>query len=100
MLLKYLSAIRSRDPDGWRDSSSPLYKARVLRILLRVLPEILMSNRWRAEEVSPHQLLKVLSLLDLDALSPEKIRSAQGNAGLKEIHNVLRKQLFRRSQLE
>lgn len=95
LLIRYFSAIRSRDPDGWRTSDSPLYKARVLRILLRLLPEILREMRWSPSEVRPAQFLDLLSKLDLRTLSPARIRAAQGNAGLKEIYYVIRRQLFR-----
>jgi DNA sulfur modification protein DndB len=94
ILVRYLSAIRSVDPDGWKSGKSPLYKARVLRMLLRLLPLIIKDSRKDPKNLSATVLREYVQRIDLNALSDDAIRAAQGSAGMKEIFEVLKQQIL------
>src|SRR5712664_4083167 len=82
VLLRYLAAIRALDTSGWRSGDSPFYKARVLRVLLRLLPEVIEKTDRPAESIQSSGYTKVLERIDSDSLAPETIRAAQGSAGM------------------
>lgn len=93
VLVRYLTAVRSCDPDGWRAAESPFYKSRVLRVVLRLLPVIAKRIKRDPKEIQPAEYKKFLSRIDKDSLAPEAIRAAQGSAGMKQIFEVLRSQI-------
>lgn len=93
-LQRYFSAIRELDADGWDRSDGPLYKARVLRALLRLLPDILIHMRESDLEPTAHGFLEYIELIDLNSLDPEIIRGQQGGAGIKAIYNTIHDQVF------
>lgn len=93
VLLRYLTALRSVDPDGWREASSPLYEARVLRVLLRLLPLIIHDIDQSPQKIETTLYLKYLQRIKLNSLSKDSIRAAQGSAGMKEIYNLLKQQM-------
>lgn len=92
-LLRYLTALRSVDPDGWREADSPLYEARVLRVLLRLLPLIIQDIHQSPLKIETVLYLKYLQKIKMSSLSKEAIRAAQGSAGMKEIYEVLKQQM-------
>ena len=94
VLIGYLVAARSVDPDGWSAATSPLQKARVLRALLRLLPDVIESTGTAASTVTPSEVREVLLRLDVDALATDRIRAVQGSAGISSIEDELRTQLF------
>ena len=93
ILVRYLTAVRTCDPDGWREASSPFYKARVLRVLLRLLPLIIRKVARDPERIGPAEYKKYLDRIDKKSLSPDAIRAAQGSAGMKQIFDFLKKQV-------
>lgn len=93
ILMRYLTAIRACDPDGWREASSPFYRARVLRVLLRLLPLLIKNLGRDPEKIGPAEYKKYLDRIDKESLSPEAIRAAQGSAGMKQIFEFLKKQV-------
>lgn len=93
ILMRYLTAIRACDPDGWRAASSPFYRARVLRVLLRLLPLLIKNLGRDPEKIGPAEYKKYLDRIDKESLSPEAIRAAQGSAGIKQIFDLLKKQV-------
>jgi len=92
-LVRFLAAVKSVDPSGWRSSTSPLVKARVLRALLRLLPEISAKKKKPPHEIPTEEYAELLGRIDLKTLDPEKIRAKQGSSGIKEIHDTLRAQI-------
>lgn len=94
ILVRYLAAARSVDTDAWRSGESPLYGARVLRMLIRILPLIIKRVGRRAEDISAAIYRKYMERINLGSLSPEAIRAAQGSAGMKQIFNVLKEQML------
>jgi DNA sulfur modification protein DndB len=94
ILLRYLAAIRSVDPDGWKSGTSPLYKARVLRMLIRLLPLIIKDSGREPKNLPATTLRDYVQQINLGALSDDAIRAAQGSAGMKEIFEVLKAQLL------
>jgi DGQHR domain-containing protein len=93
VLIRYLAAIRSLDPDGWMRARSPFYKARVLRVLLRALPLVARKIGKSAPNVATAEYRAVLEQLDKTSYTPEAIRAAQGSAGMKQIFDQVRAQL-------
>jgi DGQHR domain-containing protein len=92
-LTRFLSALRSVDPDGWRSAQSPLVKARVLRALLRSIPDIGKTENKDATRVLAREFASYLSLIDRESLSPDNIRALQGAAGIKEIYELAKAQM-------
>ncbi len=93
VLLRYLTALRSVDPDGWREATSPLYEARVLRVLLRLLPLIIHDIDQSPQKIETALYLKYLQRIKMSSLSKDAIRAAQGSAGMKEIYDLLKHQM-------
>jgi len=94
LLRAYFSAIRERDVDGWEDGKGPLYQARVVRALIRVLPEAMRKLKKPPKEVEARDFYLLLKKLDLESLSDERIRAQHGNAGIAAITETIRKQIF------
>lgn len=92
VLLRYLAAVRGLDTSGWRSGQSPFYKARVLRVLLRLLPEVIEKIGRPAESIPSSGYTRLLERIDKDSLAPESIRAAQGSAGMGEIYEQIKKQ--------
>jgi DGQHR domain-containing protein len=94
VLCRYFAAIKSLDPDGWNSYESPFYKARVLRVLIRLLPEIIQAARKSPVQMTAANYREYLNRIDPSMLETEAIRAAQGSAGMKAIQEQIRKQLF------
>lgn len=96
VLTRYFSAIKDLDPDGWRIAKTTFYQARVLRALIRLLPEIIRDQKKKPLELTAEKYLSYLRRMKRRSLSPEKIRAAQGSAGIKAIYSEIKKQVFRK----
>jgi DGQHR domain-containing protein len=94
VILQYLLAIREIDRDHWGSADSPFYKARVLRVLLRLLPELLRSINQDPTTIMYDQFIPYLKKIDKDSLAPDVIRAAQGSAGMKNIYDQIYSQVF------
>lgn len=94
VLLAFFSAIRECDTDGWRAGKGPLYGARVMRALLRLLGDILEHAEVEPEDATASLFLEYLSLIDQDELHPDKVRAQQGNAGVAAMYASIRSQVF------
>lgn len=94
VLLSFFSAIRDRDTDGWVSASGPLYKARVLRGLLKVLPELLASIGKPIDKVRSRDFQPALRRLKLETLSDDALRAAHGNAGIAQITQTIAAQVL------
>lgn len=93
VLVRYLTAVRAVDPDGWRGATSPFYKARVLRVLFRLLPLVIKKIDRDPVKIQPTEYKKYLDRIKKTTLTPEAIRAAQGSAGMKQIFDLLKEQL-------
>ena len=93
LLIRFFSAVRSLNPQGWGDPSSTYYKARVLRALIRVLVDIVL-DAGSVDELSAEILLRQLQKIDPETLSEERVRAAQGSAGVTDLYQEMRKQVF------
>jgi DGQHR domain-containing protein len=95
VLIIYLATIRSLDPSGWKTGKTPFYKARVMRVLIRLLPEILAYQEIKdLTRVESTDFLKHLEKINKDSLSDDEIRAKQGSAGMKAIQDEIRNQIF------
>jgi DGQHR domain-containing protein len=93
LLLRFFTAVRSLDPDGWGDTDSTFYKARVLRALTRILADLLLEHR-SIDALTAEVMREKLLRIDKDTLSPDRVRLAQGSAGVSDLHAEMRKQVF------
>ena len=92
LLVRFFSAVRSLNPDGWGDPGSTYYKARVLRALLRVLTDI-VNKHDSFDQVTTELMFELLKKIDPETLSEERVRSAQGSAGVIQLYQEMRNQL-------
>jgi DGQHR domain-containing protein len=93
LLIRFFSAVRSLDPNGWGDTSSTYYKARVLRALIRVLIDIVLEAD-AISGLSANTLLRRLKKIDPTTLSDERVRAAQGSAGVTDLYGAMKAQVF------
>jgi DGQHR domain-containing protein len=91
---QFFLAIRDRDPDGWKSGGGVFYKARVIRALLRVLPELLQRIDLSPQEVTAPDFLSFFNRISDASLDPEVIRAAQGNAGIRAIQSQVEEEMF------
>ena len=93
LLIRFFSAIRSLDTQGWGNPATPFYKARVLRALVRLLVDIVM-NAKSLESITAELLRSRLQKIDPGTLSEERLRAAQGSAGVMDLYTAIRNQVF------
>jgi hypothetical protein len=93
LLIRFFSAVRSLDPAGWGDTGSTYYQARVLRALIRVLVDIVLATN-SIQGLSASSLLGKLKKIDPTTLSKEKVRAAQGSAGVTDLYKAMKSQVF------
>jgi len=95
VIIIFLASIKSLDPAGWRSGGTPFYKARVLRVLVRLLPEIIghlgISTLTRIES---KDFMKYLQKINVRSLNTQEIRAKQGSAGMKAIYDEIKSQIF------
>ncbi len=94
VFIAFLIALRDCDPDGWNSATSNFYKNRVLRALLRTIPEILQKSHVELTEIDPKVFYKYLLKIKPKTLDPEIIRGQQGSAGMAAIYKTIRNQVF------
>ncbi len=94
VLEEFFAAVKEVDPDGWKTEEGVLYKARFLRALLQLLPDIMKAEKVSAEEVEAEHFFKRLKKIHLASLDTDEIRRAQGNAGIRAIREVIRKRVL------
>jgi len=93
LLFQFFAAVRSLNPDGWGDPKSTYYKARVLRALIRLLTDIAL-NAKSLDGLTALKLLETLRKIDPATLSEEIIRAAQGTAGVTDLYQTMKHQVF------
>jgi len=91
---RYIWSIRELDENGWRRAETAFYKARVLRALIRLLPDIIRDTGKQPLDVDVETYSKYLRRIDPSTLTDEKIRGTQGSAGIKQIYDEVRVQVF------
>lgn len=93
LLVRFFSAVRSLNPQGWGDPASTFYKARVLRALIRLLADITVKAK-SLEALTAPVLLRDLKRIDPATLSEERLRAAQGAAGVIDLYRQVKSQVF------
>jgi DGQHR domain-containing protein len=94
IILQYLVAIKELDSEGWKNATSVFYKARVLRALLKLLPELITKIGKKAPEITFADFIPYLSRIDKSTLDPAVIVAMQGESGIKAIHQQILSQIF------
>ncbi len=94
-LMKLFAAIREKDPDGWHESDGPLYRARVFRAVLKVLPKVLIKIGKESKNLLAKDFFSYIKRIDLGSLSDKKLRAVHGNAGIAVITRTIESQIFR-----
>lgn len=94
-LIIYLASIKSLDHTGWISGDTPFYRARVLRVLIRLLPDILNHLKLKKlTNIDSSDFVKYLRKIDKNTLRDEIIRAKQGSAGMKAIYDEIWHQIF------
>jgi DGQHR domain-containing protein len=93
LLIRFFSAVRSLNPEGWGNPLSTFYKARVLRALIRVLTDLVLTAK-SLDELTALVLLDELKKIDPATLSEERLRAAQGSAGVTDLYQAMKVQVF------
>jgi DGQHR domain-containing protein len=94
IIMQYFISIRELDRDNWGTRNSNFYKARVLRALLRLLPDLIREIKKPPEKISYNDFLPYIVKIDVTSLDTEVIRRAQGSAGMKAIYDQMKNQIF------
>ncbi len=92
-LIRFFAAIKAVDSLGWKTNTSVLIKARILRALIRVLPEVVLDIGKPPQTISVDTYVRYLSKIDRPSLSDDKIRALQGSAGIKQIYLQIKSQM-------
>jgi DGQHR domain-containing protein len=93
LLIQFFSAVKSLNPNGWGDPASTYYRARVLRALIRVLVDLVLEARSLDTLTAPFFLTK-LQKIDPETLSEDRLRAAQGSAGVADLYRTIKNQVF------
>lgn len=96
VLMNLFAAVREKDPDGWRTGKGNLYRARVFRALLQLLPDMIKRSEKSCKDVSARDLYKFVDRISLSSLSDEEVKSVHGNAGIAAIRQTIKSQLFKK----
>jgi DGQHR domain-containing protein len=96
VLMNLFAAVREKDPDGWRTGKGNLYRARVFRALLQLLPEMVRRSERSRKDISAKDLYKFIDRIALSSLADEQLKSAHGNAGIAAIRETIKSQLFKK----
>ncbi len=92
VILEYAVAMREIDSDNWGKPTSSFFKARVLRAMFRLLSDILKV--LADQGTSSTAFLPYLQRIREESLDPDKIRAAQGSAGIRAIYLEIKEQVL------
>jgi len=93
LLIRFFSAVKSLNTQGWGDPSSTYYKAKVLRAMIRVLTDMVIREQ-ALDSLTAMSLLKDLKKIKPASLNDDVIRKAQGTAGVTDLYQVMKDQVF------
>ena len=91
-ILEYSIAISQVDADRWGHPESSFFKARVLRAMFKLLPDLF--TKLGDEPTNAQAFIPWLTRIDEKSLNPDTIRAVQGSAGIRAIYNSLKSQVF------
>jgi len=96
VLMNLFAAIREKDPDGWRTGKGNLYRARVFRAFLQLLPAMIRKSEKSCKDTSARDLYKFVGRVALGSLSDKQLRTIHGNAGIAAIREEIKSQVFKK----
>ena len=92
LLVRFFTAIRSLDADGWDEARSPFFKARLsLRAMIRVLDDMLQKRP--IDQLTTLAMRKAFAQIKAETLSEEAVRKAQGSAGVRDLYTAIVQQV-------
>jgi len=94
VIMDYLAAMKECDSDAWNNATSPLYTARVLRAVMRLMPDIINAIEKDPQKCTARDFYNYLNKIDLDSLDPDAIKAQQGSAGIKAIYETIKAQVI------
>ena len=93
LLIRFFSAVKSLNTQGWGDPSSTYYKAKVLRASFGRLTDMVIREQ-ALDSLTAMSLLKDLKKIKPASLNDDVIRKAQGTAGVTDLYQVMKDQVF------
>jgi DNA sulfur modification protein DndB len=91
---RYFTAIKALDSKGWSEGSNEFYQNRIIRVLIRLLPEIIKRGGIDPLKVTVANFNEHLGKIDQASISTDSIKAKQGGAGMTEIYEELKSQMF------
>jgi DGQHR domain-containing protein len=93
LVVRFFTALKSLDPNGWGTPNSNFYKARVLRAFIRILTDLILRTP-NLGDLTTDAMRLLLQKVDQTTLSDERVRQAQGSAGVQDLYEEILKQVF------
>jgi DGQHR domain-containing protein len=94
IVFNYIFALRENDRDNWISGESPFFQARVLRCLLRLLPEIVTHINKDPKILMYTDFESYINKIDKTKITSEAIKAIQGSAGMKAIYEIIKAMIF------
>lgn len=94
-LMVFFSAVKSVDPD-WGSGDSRFQQNRVMRVLTRLIPDIIKHSKKSAEDLRGKDYYDYLKRINLETLTKEELVAKQGTAGINAIYNEVHHQIFKK----
>ncbi len=94
VLMNIFAAVREKDPDGWRSGKGNLYRARVFRAFLQLIPGMIKRIDKNCKDISARDFHAYIKRVKLSSLSDANLRTVHGNAGIAAIRETLKEQIF------
>jgi len=95
LLKKYFTAIKELgSSEEWSDATTPIYSARVLIAITRLMTEIVEKYNHNLEKITVDHFLSLLKKIKPASLTTEELKAKQGPAGISAIYKEMQKQVF------
>lgn len=94
LLITYFTALKQWDENGWNEGISLFAQNRGLRVAIQLLNKF--SEKINDENIinDPYLFSELLSKLDKNELTLEKIKALQGGAGMNQIKKTIENQIW------
>lgn len=96
ILMNLFAAIREKDSDGWRSGKGNLYRARVFRGFLQLVPDMIKKIDKAYKDILAKDFYTYVSRVQLNSLSDDNLKTVHGNAGIAAIRETIKEQIFKK----